>query len=334
MNKTPRVFTPANLYRAVQGQLAPNQSDVEQDKINNPMFVASILSLATNNPQHIQKIIGYDYQELEFLVNFFSPVSGKYDHLITVGQKEIAANIKRKGASRVDNDDANAPLWPTVLEVAFAKRLSKDLEKGYQALSQQKNPDDIFDAFGIKSQIFINAKDIAPRMRIDAQEGNITALLHHIETSSEPILFISNKSIPKNYPHVLPDHVYAVVGVMVPNNPSEPHILLSDPARNKNNKHMGNSSDLVALSVQDLANENFWTIKMGKGLHPFKKEINLKNLVQDETLNDQVVGLLSSLKPGESIENFLKHPQLASNQDSLQRQSSTMTQEPPPPLIR
>lgn len=96
----------------------PKGSDVNQDGIGDCYLVATMSAIANANPQWIKDRISYDPHTGMFDVTMWDGHEWRH---IPVTQADIDANIAAKGASGVDNQVAGAPLWPAVLESAYAK---------------------------------------------------------------------------------------------------------------------------------------------------------------------------------------------------------------------
>ena len=96
----------------------PAGSDVNQDGIGDCYLVATMSAIANDDPQWIRDRIAYDPATGVFDVTMWDGSGWRH---IAVTQSDIDANIAAGGASGVDNRVAGAPLWPAVLESAYAK---------------------------------------------------------------------------------------------------------------------------------------------------------------------------------------------------------------------
>ena len=110
-----RRWTGADLYRG-----DPAGADVNQDGIGDCYLVATMSAIAHADPQWIRDRIAYDPQTGDFDVTLWD--GSQWRH-IPVTQADVDANIAAGGASGVDSAggaDRDAPLWPAVLESAYA----------------------------------------------------------------------------------------------------------------------------------------------------------------------------------------------------------------------
>jgi Calpain family cysteine protease len=104
----------------------PSGADINQDEIGDCYLMATMGAIAHADPQRIKDRISYNPQTGEFDVTLWD---GKAWRHIPVTQADIDANIAAKGGSGVDNyPSGGKPLWPAVLESAYAKMHGKDLK--------------------------------------------------------------------------------------------------------------------------------------------------------------------------------------------------------------
>lgn len=139
----PAAFTDKNLYQG-----SPKPSDIKQDALGDCYFVSSIGSLAQQQPEAIRKAITYDAKTQSYNVTLyerqlsFTPLPTWETKPVTVNvtQADLQDNLKRQGGSTVDNsaNQATGPLWPAVLETAYAKHADTNhadgLKQGYDAI--------------------------------------------------------------------------------------------------------------------------------------------------------------------------------------------------------
>jgi hypothetical protein len=113
----PFQWTAADLYSGgADGD--PAGSDVNQDGIGDCYLVATMSAIANADPQWIRDRIAYDPATGVFDVTMWDGSGWRH---IPVTQSDIDADIAAGGASGVDNRVAGAPLWPAVIESAYAK---------------------------------------------------------------------------------------------------------------------------------------------------------------------------------------------------------------------
>jgi calpain family cysteine protease len=104
----------------------PSGADINQDEIGDCYLMATMGAIAHADPQRIRDRISYNPQTGEFDVTLWN---GKEWRHVPVTQADIDANIAAQGGSGVDNfPGAGKPLWPAVLESAYAKMHGKDLK--------------------------------------------------------------------------------------------------------------------------------------------------------------------------------------------------------------
>lgn len=96
----------------------PTAADIRQDSIGDCYFDATLGAISQANPQWIRDRIHYDDQTQTFDVTLWN---GREWQHITVTQDDIQTDIDHHGASWLDNGQPNAPLWPSVMESAYAK---------------------------------------------------------------------------------------------------------------------------------------------------------------------------------------------------------------------
>ncbi|QAY76284.1 C2 family cysteine protease [Sphingosinicella sp. BN140058] len=126
----------------------PQLRDIRQSNFGDCYYVATLGAVADKAPATIQKAIRYDAKSQTFKVTLHD-TNGK-PQTFTVSQKEIDSNIAMGGGSRRDDGAAKAPIWPDVMEVAYAKMLDtnhKDgLAQGYKDLGDGGWPKDGMEA--------------------------------------------------------------------------------------------------------------------------------------------------------------------------------------------
>lgn len=122
-----REYDASDLY----GSGGPKATDINQDNLGDCYYVATMAALADKTPQRITDAIKYNEDTGNFTVHIYN---GDEWVDVEVSQAEIQDNIDRHGGSTVDNGNTKGAIWPSVMEVAYAKVLGGDLEKGYQEL--------------------------------------------------------------------------------------------------------------------------------------------------------------------------------------------------------
>jgi hypothetical protein len=139
---TPPRFDASDLYGA-SGR--PREADIKQDAIGDCYYVATLGAIAERTPARIKDAISYDPSTGNFKVKLYtnewswSPLGYK-QVTIEVTQQDILDNLSRRGGSIVDNNPGtDSPIWPAVMETAYAKmndsNWSDGLTQGYQKIT-------------------------------------------------------------------------------------------------------------------------------------------------------------------------------------------------------
>ncbi|MGO1071642.1 C2 family cysteine protease [Lysobacter sp. CA199] len=146
-----RQFSAATLY-GPSGH--PSSSDIEQNSLGDCYFVSSLGSLAQQQPERLENAIKYNAEKGTFTVTLYREHDpGWFKDNVTkaveveVTQREIEGNLSRRGGSTVDGHPGqNSPIWPAVMETAYAKmhdRNPKDgLQQGYDKIANGGWPAD------------------------------------------------------------------------------------------------------------------------------------------------------------------------------------------------
>lgn len=120
----PPSYTDEDLY----GPDGPQPQDIRQDSIGDCYFVATLSGMAGNadGQNAIQESITYDEQTGNFTVTFYEqgPDGQPQQRQVVVTQADIQDNIDRGGGSQADN--GGGPIWPAVMEAAYAKMHLED----------------------------------------------------------------------------------------------------------------------------------------------------------------------------------------------------------------
>jgi Calpain family cysteine protease len=128
---TPR-FDAADLY----GKSGPRASDIKQDALGDCFFVATLGAVANTKPNAIRNAISYNPKTGDFTVKLYQ---GGNIQNVTVSQADLKYNLARQGGSTVDKTGKDSPIWPAVMETAYAKVLDtnhKDgLKQGFDTLN-------------------------------------------------------------------------------------------------------------------------------------------------------------------------------------------------------
>ncbi|MDA2894293.1 C2 family cysteine protease [Mycolicibacterium sp. BiH015] len=177
----------------------PKGSDVNQDGIGDCYLVATMSSIANANPQWIKDRISYDPYTGLFDVTLWD---GREWRHIPVTQADIDANIAQHGASGVDNNVPGAPLWPAVLESAYAKMKTSGTE--LTKIQSGVTPPALEALTGNNGDwIFPATEWMSPSQNIDTRIADALA-------GNQPVM-LSTSIFTKD--SVAPMHVYSIEGI-------------------------------------------------------------------------------------------------------------------------
>ncbi|MEQ1512437.1 MAG: C2 family cysteine protease [Lysobacteraceae bacterium] len=136
-----RQYTDARLY-GPGGQ--PQPADIRQDSYYDCYLLAPMGALVSQQPDRIHDAIRYQPDPNTpnagvFSVTMHHPTRGVQQ--IEVSQADVDYNIRRHGGSTADNHDGG-PIWPAVMEAAFAKMHdphpeNDDRSEGYSVIGRQ-----------------------------------------------------------------------------------------------------------------------------------------------------------------------------------------------------
>lgn len=120
MSSNEQQYTDTRLY-GPSGQ--PQSADIQQDRLYDCFLLAPMGALAAQQPDRIRDAIQYRPDPNNpnagvFNVTLHHPERGVQQ--VEVTQADVAYDMSRRGGSTADNRDGG-PVWPAVLETAFAK---------------------------------------------------------------------------------------------------------------------------------------------------------------------------------------------------------------------
>ena len=194
-----RRWTEADLYKG-----DPAGGDVNQDGIGDCYLVATMSAIAHADPQWIKDRISYDPQTGLFDVTLWD--GSQWRH-IPISQADVDANIAAGGASGVDGagaPDRNAPLWPAVLESAYAKM--KAPGQGIGGVQSGVTPPALEALTGNNGDWIIPATEwLTPSQHIDTQIAD--ALNGH-----QPVM-LSTSVLTGDVAGLSAQHVYSVESI-------------------------------------------------------------------------------------------------------------------------
>ncbi len=147
MAKEQRQYTAADLY-GPDGR--PHAADIHQDDIYDCYLVAPMGAMGEQQPDRIRDAVRFNSETGDFTVRLYRPPNvqertqgrtGPIEESVAVSQDDIQYNLRRQGGGTADNNrERNGPLWPTVIEAAFAELYGRDaqgrvdLARGYHTI--------------------------------------------------------------------------------------------------------------------------------------------------------------------------------------------------------
>ena len=119
----------------------PVGTDIQQDRLGDCYYVSTLAAVADQQPQRIKDAIQYNEKNGNFTVT----LNEKYDSngwkfggekerqvKVTVTQGDLLRNLNKQGGSTVDNNPGtDGPIWPAVMETAFAKHENSNWDKDW-----------------------------------------------------------------------------------------------------------------------------------------------------------------------------------------------------------
>ncbi|MFB1295105.1 C2 family cysteine protease [Mycobacterium sp. pW049] len=184
----------------------PKGSDVNQDGIGDCYLVATMSAIANADPQWIRDRISYDPHTGMFDVTLWDGHEWRH---IPVTQADIDANIAAKGASGVDGatpelTNPNAPLWPAVLESAYARM--KAPGQGIEGIESGLTPPALEALTGNNGDWIIPATEwMTPSQHIDSRIAEALA-------GNQPVM-LSTSVLTGGVSGLSAQHVYPVEAI-------------------------------------------------------------------------------------------------------------------------
>lgn len=259
------VYTDEDLY----GPGGPKPQDIEQDGIGDCYFVATLAALA-DSPEgdaRIEDAIAYNEDTGTFTVTLYEegPLGMPVPVQVEVTQDDIQDNIERGGGSTVDND-GEGPIWPAVMEAAYAKRAGEtahdlmkagaaaagisELDLGYQIIEGGKARDALFNLTGTRGSD-IDA-DFVSTFGPDITMTIINQALadgRSVTLSTDP----ENDGAPDD--GLADNHVYQVERMYVDEDTGEVMVELRNPWAHNNTEGHSNSSPLVTVPLSEITDD-------------------------------------------------------------------------------
>jgi Calpain family cysteine protease len=212
MSEKPQ-FTYENLYSGTGATERPKASDIRQDAIGDCYFVAVAGAMAQGQPDRIKDAIKFNDDKDTFTVTMYKDVGGKAQQVkIEVTQAEIADNIKRQGGSLLDNNGQKTPVWPAVMETAYAKMNDSNhkdgLGQGYNKIDQGGwARDAMFALTGTKGV------DLSRSEANNIGEAKVFERINNAMTSGRAVTLSTDPESGKKQDGLIDNHVYMVTRV-------------------------------------------------------------------------------------------------------------------------
>lgn len=297
---TPR-FTSEDLFRK-HGQ--PQARDIQQDALGDCFFVASLGAIADQQPSRIKDMIQYDPKTETFSVTLHKDEGGKIKPVkLEITQAEIEDNLKRQGGSTVDNrKTGDTPIWPAVIETAFAKLNDSDpkvegLKEGYNVIAAGgKARNAMLTLTGSKGEDISNAT---------AQSIGVDKTLERIDKAlmdGRPVTLSTDpEKAGAAQDGLVDNHVYTVER-MYKNQAGDVMVDLRNPWTNNSNVGEGkdNPSPIMTVKFNDiLKDQGFEYFNIGP-------EVKTPTKTLGEKAGAQIDALLGSLGDPGSFKEALK----------------------------
>lgn len=255
VHKTPK-WTDKNLFPT-----PPQAADVKQNKVGDCYFAATMGAVAHANPQWIKDRIHYDDQSGNFDVTLWNGHGWQH---IPVTQNDLQTDRDHGGASW---PDPKAPMWPSVLESAYAKMHSPSDELGYaldHGIGQGGQAHDAMQALTGNRGMTINPERVwYTRENIDQEIT--TALANH-----QPVTISSSE----HGGPMVSNHTYIVE--RVDGTGDDAYLILRNPWEANPNDP---TNSMSAVRLGDVIGSGLTGLLDGYGRHP-TSEINIGNLGQ------------------------------------------------------
>lgn len=233
----------AQLHRYTDKDLYPHDptaADVHQDTIGDCYLDSTMGAIANANPQWIKDRIRYDDKTGTFDVTLWDGHEWKH---IPVTQDDIDTNIQHHGASWLDNGRPDAPLWPAVLESAYAKLKAPNDNLGHaldHVIGDGGYPQDALEALTGNRGTSINPQTVwLTNQHID--QSIASALANH-----QPVTITTTaQGVP-----LAKSHVYVVEGIS--GTGSDAQVTLRNPWETNNGTPENTPGPLVTVRLGDL----------------------------------------------------------------------------------
>jgi Calpain family cysteine protease len=257
-------FDAGDLYDASGN---PRPQDIDQDAIGDCYFVATLAALAGQQPDRIKNAISYDASTGTFTVKmykeewgWFPPGYDTKEVSIKVTQQDIQDNLTRRGGSTVDNKTGvDGPIWPAVMETAYAKmndgNWSNGLDQGYKEIDGGWAKDAMFAVTGTEGDNYSAIGYLDSKTSADILHGVVSKALSDgraVTLSTDPesaslYEIIKTGKVPQD--GLVDNHVYSVERIYK-NSSGEVMVDLRNPWGSNNNVGEGMDTPNAVITVK------------------------------------------------------------------------------------
>lgn len=258
----PYTYTAANLYDAG----GPQPSDIAQGGIGDCGYLSTLAAVAQENPSAIRNAISYNERTQTFNVQLYTR-SGR-QVTVRVDQAAVRANIARadgSGSLLDNNPGQRTPVWPAVMESAFARLRDSNhrngVAEGYQAIGKGEFPSSVMmtvtGSEGRSAQFSINPGE--------TQAQAINRLGTTVETAlnaNKPVTAWTVAGTSAD--GLVDDHVYSVSSISQDSSGNW-QVELRNPWGQNNWEGFSNNSATTTRPLQDLVNSGaLYSFQIGR----------------------------------------------------------------------
>jgi hypothetical protein len=248
----------------------PRATDINQDRLGDCYFVATMAAIAEHQPDRIADAIQFDPQSGNYTVTMHEKEWGwmppgwqTKEVQIPVTQQELADNLQRGGGSTVDNRiGTDKPIWPAVMETAYAKmhdgNWSDGLSQGYQEIDGGHSYDALFALTGTEGEtltpLMFDSKVSAEIMGTQISEALADGRPVTLATDPEPrSLWKVMTGGEATQDGLVDNHVYMVERAYTDSN-GDVQVELRNPWGSNQNVGEGRDtwSSTITVKLQDL----------------------------------------------------------------------------------
>lgn len=244
----------------------PRGADIDQDNLGDCYLVATMGAIADKQPDRIRNAIQFDPATGNYTVTlhkkewgWLPPGFQTKEVKIQVTQQEIVDNLNRHGGSTVDNNPGtDKPIWPAVMETAYAKMHDDNpadgLAQGYRVIDGGKAYNAMFALTGTEGENIKPIGMLDSKTNADYLEKRVSQALAEgrpVTLSTDP----ENRSLweritgdPGKQDGLVDNHVYVVERIYKDSN-GEVQVELRNPWANNNNVGEGKDTPNANITV-------------------------------------------------------------------------------------